>query len=81
MFSHPSVTMQELPRLDTSSPIFRDQLSDFLNGEEYARYASGLEGDDLVWLIDYLDEVRHRATLFHMLFVQAGLGSQSPRFC
>ena len=80
MFSHPSVTMQELRRLDTSSPIFQYQLSDFLDGEEYVRYASGLKGDDLVWLIDYLDEVRHCATLFRMLFVQIGLGSQSPRF-
>ena len=80
MFSHPSVTMQELRRLDTSSPIFQDNLGDFLNGEEYARYASSLEGDGLVWLIDYLDEVRHCVTLFHMLFVQVGLGSQSPRF-
>ena len=43
--------------------------------------SSGLKGDDLVlWFIDYLHEVRHCTTLFHILFAQVGLGSQLPRF-
>ena len=45
------------------SSEFHDQLSNILYGEEYRRCAQDLQGDDLVWLVDYLDKVRRHVTL------------------
>ena len=42
-----------------SSPDFHDKLSNVLYGEEYVQCVSHLEGEDLIWLIDYLDKVRY----------------------
>jgi hypothetical protein len=50
---------QIFPHL-TSSPHFHDKLSGVLYGEEYVQCVSRLQGEDSVWLIDYLDKVRHR---------------------
>ena len=50
--------LQELHRLDVSSFEFHDQLSDILDGIEYQQCALSLRDNDLVWLVDYLDEVR-----------------------
>ena len=50
--------LKELRGLDKSSPEFHDQISDILHGEEYKQCVSDLQGDDLVWLVDYLDQVR-----------------------
>jgi len=50
--------LEELRSLDMSSPKFHDQLSDILRGEEYKRRVSDLQGGDLTWLVDYLDQVR-----------------------
>ena len=53
-------TLQKLHRLDTSSPEFSDQLSDTLYEEEYQRCVPSLGDGDLLWLVDYLDNVcRH----------------------
>jgi len=52
-----------LRRLDTSSSTFHDQVSNILSGEEYKRWKPGVQGDDLVGLVDYLDKVRHRVSL------------------
>ena len=49
--------LQQLCLLDRSSSKFHDQVSDILYGEGYRECASSLQGNDLVWLIDYLDEV------------------------
>ena len=57
LLGHP--VLQKLRDLDRLSG-FHDQLSDVLFGEEYVRCLTNLEGDDLRWLVDYLDEVRHR---------------------
>lgn len=56
-FSFP--TLQKLHDLDKFSPDFGNQLCNLLHGEEYAQCLPNLEGDDLGWLVDYLDEVRH----------------------
>lgn len=48
----------QLRRLDGSSPGFHDQLSHVLYGEEYKKWVSSIDGEDLVWLVDYLDKVR-----------------------
>jgi hypothetical protein len=54
--------LQTLYRLDTSSPDFEDQLFNVLYGKEYGHCALNLEGDDLIWLIDYLDKVGNRVS-------------------
>ena len=53
--SHPA--LQKLVALDKSIFKFHGQLSDVLYGEEYARCVTELEDDDLLWLVDYLNEV------------------------
>jgi len=66
--SSPSLpVLQRLQSLDRSSPDFHDQFSNVLYGEEYMRYMSNLQHDDLVWLVEYLDKVRKPITLSHPL--------------
>ena len=54
--------LQQLHDLDRSSPQFHDQLSNLLRGEEY-RSSLNLQGDDLAWLVEYLDTVGLRIAL------------------
>ena len=63
MSSPDSPALQTLHRLDRSSSNFSDQLHDILYEQEYALHEESLEHDDLVWLIDYLDEVCPDAAL------------------
>ena len=63
MPSHSSTVSEELRSLDVSSPDFQDRLNDALSGKEFAERAAGLARDDLVWVVDYLDEVRHSVPL------------------
>ena len=49
--------LQQFRRLDGSSSGFHNQLSDVLYGQEYRQCVPNLQGDDLVWLVDYLDKV------------------------
>ena len=54
--------LQPLRSLDRSSSEFHDKLCNVLYGEDYQKCVPNLQGDDLVWLIDYLDKVcRHVA--------------------
>ena len=55
--------LQQLHLLSRTSPEFLDKLSSILYGEEYKRSVPNLRGDDLVWLVDYLDEVRCHVSL------------------
>ena len=57
--------LQQLSLLDKSSPDFHGQLCHVLYGKEYNEYIPNLQGDDLVWLVDYLDKVRLRVALPH----------------
>ena len=57
--------LQQLGRLNASSPGFEDQLCNVLYGEEYTRCVPTLQSNDLVWLVDYLDNVRRLVTLLH----------------
>ena len=50
--------LQELYRLDVSSFEFHDQLNDTLDWVEDQECVSRLRGNDLIWFVDYLDEVR-----------------------
>jgi hypothetical protein len=60
-----SPVLQQLDRLNGSLSRFHDQLYDLLYGEEYVQCVRDLQGDDLVWLVDYLDRVRPRVTVLH----------------
>jgi hypothetical protein len=60
-----SPVLQQLDRLNRSSSDFHDQLCNAIYGEEYVRCVPDLEGDDLVWLVEYLDRVRRRVALLH----------------
>ncbi|KAF9644325.1 hypothetical protein BDM02DRAFT_3263623 [Thelephora ganbajun] len=51
-----SPALQELNRLDTSSPDFHNQLYDLLYGKDCKQCVPNLQDDDLVWLVDYLDK-------------------------
>ena len=62
MSSHHPLT--RLRRLDASSPTFHDQVDTILHEEEYRRWMSGLQGEDLMGLVDYLDNVCRRVSLF-----------------
>ena len=55
-----SPALQALHRLNLSSPDSHGKLSDVLYGEEYAQCVLRLEDEDLVWLINYLEKVRHK---------------------
>lgn len=50
--------LQLLERLDRSSPEFPHRLSDVLREQEYRERVKNLQGPDLTWLVNYLDEVR-----------------------
>ena len=65
MSSPNSTALRQLDLLNRSSPDFHDQLSNVLHGKEYRQCVPNLQGDDLVWLVDYLDKVRHHAVLPH----------------
>ena len=52
--------LRKLPCIGTSSSDFNDQLIKVLYEEEYVQCLANLEGDDLAWLVDYLDKVRSR---------------------
>ena len=65
MSSSSTPMLQQLSRLDRSSSGFHDQLSNILCGEEYEQCVPNLQGNDLVWLVDYLEKVRHRVAFPH----------------
>ena len=66
--SRPQV-LQELGRLEKSSPSFHDQFLAILGGEEYREFVRNLKRDDstndsTTWLVEYLDKVhRHIPSL------------------
>lgn len=60
MLSPNSPVLRQLHCLDLSSPDFQDQLSEVLYGEQYIQCEKSLEHGDLIWLVDYLDQVSRR---------------------
>ena len=62
MSSPGSPALQQLYHLDRSSSDFHDRLCNVFYGSEYSQCVPNLEGDDLVWLVDYLDKVCRRVT-------------------
>lgn len=63
MASPSSLALQKLHRLDTLSPDFNSQLCDVLYQKEYIQCVPNLKGDDLAWLVNYLDKVCHKFPL------------------
>jgi len=62
MSSSSSLSLR-LHRLGRSSPNFHNQLCNVLYGEDYVQYVQNLQGDDVVWFVDFLDKVRRRVAL------------------
>lgn len=52
-----SPPLRRLHCLDSSSPDFQNLLCDIFCGEEYVQCVQNLEGENLAWLVDYLDNV------------------------
>ena len=69
----PSNLLQTLRDLDRTSPDFHNQLTDFLRGNEYRDVASSLQGEDLIWFVNYLDNVSLRTVSLRPMFT-AGTG-------
>ena len=67
MASPSSPVLQQLDCLDRASPEFHDQFTNVLYGREYMQCVSNLQDDDLVWLVDYLGEVRYHVALLRSL--------------
>ena len=59
--------LEQLLRLNTSSPEFNDQVNDILRGEEYKQWAERVAGAEVVELVDFLDRVRPRVSFFDSL--------------
>ena len=57
--------LQQLRDLDTASPQFHEQLTNCLRGSEFRSAVPGLQGEDLAWLIEYLDGVSVQTILPH----------------
>ena len=76
--------LQQLDRLDGSPSKFHNQLNNILHGEEFKQSLLNLQGDDLTWLVDYLDGVRRQIALPHspLKFAKAidGLDPSAPAF-
>ena len=49
-----------------SSSDYSDRLDELLRGSGYVECVTDLEGDDLVWLVDYLDKVCSFVVLLHL---------------
>ena len=52
-----SNALEQLRGFDRASPQFHERLSSFLRSEGYQNTVPSLQGEDLAWLVDYLDSV------------------------
>jgi len=53
----PPNALKQLHGFDRASPQFHKHLSNFLRSEGYRSAVPGLQGEDLAWLVEYLDGV------------------------
>jgi len=53
----PPDALKQLQGFDRASPQFHKHLSNFLRSEGYRSAVPTLEGEDLEWLVEYLDSV------------------------
>ena len=69
----PSNPLQTLRDIDKTSPHFHNQLIDLLRGNEYQDVVPSLQGEDLAWLVNYLDNVsRHNVSPYPTLTAGTG---------
>ena len=59
--------LQRLHHLNRSPSGFHDELSNILYGEEYQKCVPNLQGDDVVWIVEYLAKVRYHVVFPHSL--------------
>ena len=55
--------LKQLHDFDRASPQFHKHLSNSLRSEEYRSAVPTLQGEDLAWLVEYLDSVSNQ-TIF-----------------
>ena len=60
-----SPALQKLHRLAVSSPDYGGNLYEVLHEEDYRECVANIGGDDLTWLVDYLDKVCALHRLLH----------------
>ena len=76
--------LQEFRCLDGSPSRFHDQLSGILYGQEYWQCVPNLQGNGLVWLVEYLDKVCCHTPVprspFKLVQALNGLDPSSPGF-
>jgi len=53
----PQDVLEQLRGFDRASLEFHKHLSNFLHSEGYRGAVPGLQGEDLEWLVEYLDSV------------------------
>lgn len=71
----PPDPLRKLHDLDRASPEFPKQLVDFLRGHEYRSVVPGLQGKDLTWFVEYLDNVSSQTISPHSN-LNTGIGSR-----
>ena len=76
--------LQQFQRLEKSSPQFPDQLINLLYKEGFKDQILKLRGEDVVWLVEYLDQVCLSIAL-HLFYAQPtqvldSLDSSGPAF-
>lgn len=54
---NPPEPLQKLHNLDKTSPQFYQEISEFIHGKDYRDAIPTLQGEGLVWLVEYLDGV------------------------
>lgn len=59
--------LQQLCRLNKLSPQFPNQLTGLLRGQEYLDHVASLKDEYLLWLVEYLDDVRPRVAFTNSL--------------
>jgi len=57
----PPDSLQQLCNLDRASPQFHKQISEFLRGKDYRNAIPNLQGEDLMWFVEYLGSVSFQA--------------------
>ena len=53
----PLNVLEQLRGFDRTSPQFHKHLSNFLRSDGYRSAVPNLQGEDLAWLVEYLDSV------------------------
>ena len=65
----------QLRNLDKTSLLFPEQVSNFLHGDVYQSVFPGLESDNLVWFVEYLDGVSLHPSVLHCVALRTVVGS------